>query len=188
MVALLVVVLVLILLGGWLIGVYNSIVTKRNAVQNAWAQIDTVLKRKANLIPDLVAMVKEYMRHENELLTRITEARASLLRAAESKDVEAAAKADAELRRNLLALFNSVTEAYPDLKANAQFDGMREEVIHTENLVTEARRAYNDHVTIYHNALDTFPGLLLAGRFERAKFFEITEEERRSADTSLVKF
>lgn len=156
---------------------YNRLVALRNRVQNAWAQIDVQLKRRTDLIPNLVETVKGYAAHEKEVLARVTEARSALMRA---KTPAEAAEADNMLTGTLKTLF-AVSEAYPELKANQNFMMLQEELAGTENKIAYARQAYNDSVLQYHNALQSFPSNLLAGLFgfKPTEYFNVTDEASR---------
>lgn len=157
---------------------YNRLVALRNRVQNAWAQIDVQLKRRTDLIPNLVETVKGYAAHEKEVLARVTEARSALMRA---KTPAEAAEADNMLTGTLKTLF-AVSEAYPELKANQNFMMLQEELAGTENKIAYARQAYNDSVLQYHNALQSFPSNLLAGLFgfKPTEYFNVTDEASRA--------
>lgn len=156
---------------------YNRLVGLRNRVENAWAQIDVQLRRRADLIPNLVETVKGYASHEKETLQRVTEARTALMNA---KTPAEAAEADNLLSGTLKSLF-AVSEAYPELKANQNFMMLQEELAGTENKVAYARQAYNDGVLQYHNALQTFPSNLVAGAFgfRATEYFTAPEDEVR---------
>lgn len=155
---------------------YNRLVRFRNQVQNAWSQIDVQLRRRADLIPNLVETVKGYASHEQEVLQKVTEARTSLMNAQTPGE---AAEADNLLTGTLKSLF-AVSEAYPELKANQNFAMLQEELAGTENKVAYARQAYNDGVLRYHNGLETFPSNVLAGLFgfKRTEYFTAPEEAR----------
>jgi LemA protein len=176
LIALIVVAVVLI---GWLIGAYNSLVQLRNQLDNAWAQIDVQLKRRYDLIPNLVETVKGYAKHERETLERVIQARNM---AVSAKGVGERAEAENMLTGALKSLF-AVAEAYPDLKANQNFLRLQEELTSTENKVSFARQFYNDNVMTYNTAIQTFPTLLIAGMFQFTKrdFFEVKGGPEREA-------
>ena len=157
--------------------IYNSLVRLRNQVKNAWSQIDVQLKRRHDLIPNLIETVKGYMTHERETLENITKARSA---AVEASSVADKSKAETELS-GALGKFNLVVENYPDLKANQNFLELQEELTSTENKISFARQAYNDQVLFYNNKIEMFPSNILAGMFNFTKeeFFEIEIEGER---------
>jgi len=138
---------------------YNEFIRSENRIDNAWAQIDVQLQRRAELIPNLMETVKGYMKHEREVLENVTKARAALMGAGSPQ-----AKMQAEgLLESALGRLFAVAEAYPDLKANTNFLQFQDELAHTENKISFARQAYNDAVLNYNNAVETFPGNIIAG-------------------------
>lgn len=155
------------------IGIYNSLVRLRNQVKNAWSQIDVQLKRRHDLIPNLMETVKGYMKHERETLENITNARS---RAMSAETVGDKAKAEGELN-GAMSKFFLVVENYPDLKANQNFLALQEELTSTENKISYSRQAYNDQVLFYNNKIEVFPSNIIAGmfNFKQSEFFEITE-------------
>ena len=159
------------------ISMYNSLVRLRNQVKNAWSQIDVQLKRRHDLIPNLIETVKGYMHHERETLESITKARSQ---AVEAESVGEKAKAEGELTR-ALGKFNLVVENYPDLKANQNFLSLQEELTSTENKISFARQAYNDQVLFYNNKIQMFPSNIIAGmfNFKEEEFFEIEDEKEK---------
>jgi LemA protein len=175
------VVVVLALL--FVMGTYNSLVQLRNRVSDQWSQIDVQLKRRADLIPNLVETVKGYASHESETLEAVINARNSFKSAATP---EAEMKASGELTQAIGRLF-AVAEAYPDLKANQNFIQLQSELSGLEEKIAYARQFYNDSVLTYKNKLEMFPSNIVAGmfRFEPKPFFEV-EEAARVAPT--VKF
>ena len=150
---------------------YNGLVRARNTVDNAWSQIDVQLKRRLDLIPNLVETVKGYATHEQRTFDAVISARNSALAAPSAPGPQAAA--DNAVSGALRQLF-ALSEAYPDLKANQNFLALHEELTATESRVAYARQFYNDSVLSYHNKLDTFPTVLVAklGSFTRREFFE----------------
>lgn len=162
------------------IAIYNGLVTRRNAYRNAYSQIDVQLKRRHDLVPNLVETAKGYLRHERETLEAVVAARngaAAAARAAaanpgDPQAMSAVAGAEGALT-GVLHRFLAVAEAYPDLKANTNMLALQEELTSTENRISFARQAYNDAVMAYNNARETFPGVLLAGRFPAATLFEL---------------
>ena len=181
-------VIVLIVIGGlvligllWMWGAYNSLVRLRNQVQNAWSQIDVQLKRRWDLIPNLVETVKGYTQHEAGTLQRVTEARTAAQKAA-GQGVAQRAQAEGELSAALGRLM-VVVEAYPDLKANQNYLALQEELTSTENRIGFARQFYNDGVMQFNNQTQMFPTNIVAGmfNFKGAEFFELKDEAAREA-------
>ncbi len=163
----------------WIMGMYNSLIRLRNQVKNAWAQIDVQLKRRHDLIPNLVETAKGYMKHERETLEAITDARSHAVEASGS-GVANQAKAEGELN-GALSRFMLVVENYPDLKANQNFLSLQEELSSTENKVSFARQFYNDQVLSFNTKIESVPTNIIAGmfNFKQAEFFEIEDTEER---------
>ncbi len=159
------------------IGMYNSLVQLRNRVKNAWSQIDVQLKRRHDLIPNLVETAKGYMQHERETLSAITDARS---RAMGVEGVAAKGKAETQLS-GALSKFMLVVENYPDVKANQNFLALQEELTSTENKIAFSRQSYNDSVLFFNNKIQMFPSNLIANMFNFAEeeFFEIEDEAER---------
>jgi len=174
------VVLVIIL---WIVIVYNSLVKLKKRVQNAWAQIDVQLKRRSDLIPNLVNSVKGYMKFERDTLERIMAARA---KAVSGTDVEERMKAEGEISGLLGRLF-ALVENYPELKANQNVSNLMEELRNTEDKIAYARQFYNDIVMRYNTKLEVFPSNLIAGMFgfKAHSFFEAPETDRKGVDVDL---
>jgi LemA protein len=168
-------------LGLWVMGIYNSLVRLRNAVKNAWSQIDVQLKRRHDLIPNLVETVKGYMDHERGTLEAVTKAR-NLAQQASGGGVGEQAQAESQLSQ-ALSNFYVVVEQYPDLKANQNFMALQEELTSTENKIGFARQAYNDQVMHFNNQTQMFPSNLVAGmfNFDEEEFFEIELPQEREA-------
>ncbi|MEN8191195.1 MAG: LemA family protein [Bacteroidota bacterium] len=166
------------------VSIYNSLVRLRNQVKNAWSQIDVQLKRRHNLIPNLIETVKGYMTHERDTLENITKARSA---AVDASSIADKSKAESQLS-GALGKFNLVVENYPDLKANQNFLSLQEELTSTENKISFARQSYNDQVLFYNNKIEMFPSNILAGmyNFSKEEFFEIEIEEER--EVPKVKF
>lgn len=166
-------------LAGWLIGMYNGLVRLRNAMRNAWSQIDVQLKRRHDLIPNLVETAKGYMQHERETLENVTQAR-NLAQQASGGSVGDQANAENQLSQALSNFF-VVVESYPDLKANQNFMQVQEELTSTENKISFARQAYNDATMQYNNKTEMFPTNIVAGmfNFKRGEFFEIEDATER---------
>jgi LemA protein len=181
---------VALLLGFWLIGAYNGLVTLRNRFKNAFAQIDVQLKRRYDLIPNLVETAKGYLKHERETLEAVIQARNIAATAAKAA---AANPADAAAMKGLLGAESGlagalsrlmvVSEAYPDLKANQNMMQLTEELTSTENKISFARQAYNDAVTTYNTTRERFPTNLIAGifNFAEAALFQVENAAEREA-------
>jgi len=172
----------------FVIGIYNKLVTQRNRVKNAFAQIDVQLTRRHDLIPNLVEAVKGYMSHERETLEAVITARnaaSSSLDAAKMDPSNAAAMkklgASEGMLGSALGRLFALSEAYPDLKANQNMMQFQEELSSTENKVAFSRQAFNDSVLSYNNAVESFPNSVIAGmfNFDAASFFEIEADEKR---------
>jgi len=160
---------------------YNGLVKLRNQVKNAWAQIDVQLKRRYDLIPNLMETVKGYMKHERETMEAVTNAR-NLAQKISDSGAAARSKAEAELSTALGRLL-AVAENYPDLKANQNFLALQEELASTENKISFARQFYNDSVLNYNNKIQMFPSNIVAGMsgFKTGEFFEVTAVNEREA-------
>ena len=172
----------------YVVGIYNTLVNKRNQVKNAFAQIDVQLTRRHDLIPNLVEAVKGYMAHERETLEAVINARnaaASSLDAAKLDPSNADAikqlGASEGLLGNALGRLFALSEAYPDLKANQNMMQFQEELSSTENKIAFSRQAFNDSVMTYNNAVENFPNSIIAGmfNFQASSFLEIESEEKR---------
>ncbi len=193
MVALLVIVGVVVVAAVLAISIYNGLVTRRNAYKNAFSQIDVQLKRRHDLIPNLVETAKGYMSHERGTLEAVvaarnaatTAARAAAANPGDPGAMATLAGAEGALT-GVLTRFMALAEAYPDLKANQNMLALQEELSSTENRISFARQAFNDAVMDYNNARETFPGVLLAGGFPPATSFEIQAPAEREAPA--VKF
>jgi LemA protein len=169
----------LLLIVLWFIAIYNGLVRRRNQKDNAWSQIDVQLKRRHELIPRLVETVKGYMKHEQEVLTAVTEARAAAV-SSEGKGPAASSPVE-NLLTAALGRLMVLVENYPDLKANQNFLALQEELVSTENRIGFARQAYNDAATRYNNAREVFPANLISGGFPRADLFQIEMASERAA-------
>ena len=150
------------------IALYNNLVKLRNMVDNAWAQVDVQLQRRLDLIPNLVETVKGYAAHERGTLDEVISARANVM---DAKTPEAKMAAENALTGTLKSLF-AVAEAYPDLKANANFQQLQNRLADTEDKISYMRQSYNDTVMKYNTAIQTFPGMLLAGSFKPRESFD----------------
>ena len=193
MVALIVIAVIAVLIVVWGIGQYNRVIRAKNGVTNAWSQIDVQLKRRKDLIPQLVETVKGYARHESATLEEVTRMRTAAAKANEaasnaigSNSAEAEDAAEKAMR-NLTLAVNAVTEAYPDLKANENFAKLQEELAHTENQVAFARQAYNDQVMDLNTMVESFPSSLFASMagVKQASSFTISDEDREAPKVSF---
>ncbi|KAF5062701.1 LemA family protein [Methanobacterium aggregans] len=167
------VIILLILIG--VVVLYNSLVQLRNRVKNAWAQIDVQLKRRTDLIPNLVETVKGYAKHEKTTFEEVTAARSNLMNA---KTVAENQEANNQLTGALKTLF-AVAENYPELKANENFRDLQAQLSQTEDKIAYSRQFYNDTVLMYNNKCQMFPSNILASafNFKEAEFFEVAESE-----------
>lgn len=170
---------VIVVLAILIVSAYNGLVTRRNRVRNAWAQIDVQLKRRHDLIPNLVDTAKAYMTHERGVLDEVTEARARAISA--GNNVADRAQAENVLTGAMRSLF-AVAENYPELKANENMLALQEELSSTENRVGFSRQAYNDAVMEYNTARETFPTSTIAGAFgfRAEELFTLTDEAERA--------
>ena len=173
-----IVVIVAVVLVLIFIGMFNSLVRLRNQVKNAWAQIDVQLKRRHDLIPNLIETAKGYMKHERETLEHITQARSGAMSA---QTVGDKSKAEGALSGAMGNFFLAV-ENYPDLKANQNFLSLQEELSSTENKIAFSRQAYNDQVLFYNNKIQMFPSNMIAGMFsfQQSEFFELEDVKERA--------
>lgn len=180
---LLIIIVVLVLLVLYVISTYNTLVGLKNKVKDGWSQIEVVLKRRADLIPNLVETVKGYAKHEEGTLTAVIEARN---KAVSATTPEEAMKADGEVTQALSRLF-ALTESYPELKANQNFLDLQKSLEEAENKITYSRQFYNDNVLNYNNKTEMFPSNIVASifKFEKFKFFEASEQDR---ETPKVQF
>ncbi len=184
MTTLIIIVAVVVVLLILVIGIYNALIRRRNQVDNAWSQIDVQLKRRHDLIPNLVETAKGYMQHERQTFEAITQARSQAMGA---KNVSEASKAEGTLGE-ALSKFMLVVENYPDLKANQNFLSLQEELTSTENKISFARQSYNDQVLFFNNKIQMFPSNIIANMFNFGKrdFFEIeTPAEREVPKVSF---
>jgi len=167
---------IVIVVALFVIGLYNRFVSLRNRIDNQWAQLDVQLRRRYDLIPNLVETVKGYASHERETFERVTAARNA---GAAAQTVQEQAQAENMLTQALRQLF-AVAEAYPELRANENFQQLQAELTNTEGQIATARQIYNDVVLMYNNAIQTFPGVLFAGMFGFGprQFLEIEAESR----------
>lgn len=171
---------VIIFIGVFAISLYNRLVRGRNEVKNAWSAIDVQLKRRHDLIPNLIDVVKGYASHERQTLDAVTKARQDAIKS--SANIEARAKAENALSTSLRSLL-ALSEAYPNIKANESFIALQSELMATENKIGFARQYYNDNVLRYNNRVETFPGNIVAGmyNFKIASFFQLEKAGEREA-------
>jgi len=169
---------VIVVLALFIWSLYNGLIRLKNNIENAWAQIDVQLKRRADLIPNLVETVKGYAKHEKSVFENVTKARAALMNAT---TVEGKAKASNQLSATLKTLF-AVSENYPKLRANENFLQLQEELSGTESKVAYARQHYNDMVMVFNTKIEVFPNNIFAKQlnFSRKPLFEAAESERKA--------
>jgi len=175
---------IVVVIGLWFLMTYNGLIAFRNQVKNAWAQIDVQLKRRHDLIPNIVETVKGYAKHESGTFEAVVKARTA---AVQANGVDAKAKAEGELS-GVLSRLMAVAEAYPDLKANQNFLALQEELASTENKIAFSRQAYNDQVMIYNTKIQVVPSNIVAnvGGFTAMELFELKDNAQREAPA--VKF
>jgi len=174
-----IIVVIVVVLAGILVAHYNKLVRLRNRAENAWAQVDVQLRRRYDLIPNLVEAVKGYAAHERETFEEVTKARTA---AQQAKGVEEQAQAENLLTQAIGRLF-AVAEAYPELRATENFQQLQAQLADTEQKIAIARQVYNDAVLTYDNALETVPTNIVAGvfNFEPREYFEVEEPAVREA-------
>ncbi|MDD5508593.1 MAG: LemA family protein [Bacteroidales bacterium] len=167
----LIVLAIIVVIALYVVGLYNGLIRLRNQVKNAWAQIEVQLKRRHDLIPNLIETVKGYMKHERETLESVTNARTAAMGA---RTVGEKAKAESQLT-GALGQLRIAVEAYPDLKASQNFLALQEELTSTENKISFSRQSYNDQVLMYNNKIQMFPSNIIAGmfNFKQEEFFEV---------------
>ena len=168
---------IIVVIGFYLVSIYNSLIGLRNRVKNAWSQIDVQLKRRHDLIPNLIETVKGYMTHERQIMENITKYRSQAM---EANTVGEKAQAEG-LLSGALGQLRVQVENYPDLKANQNFLALQEELTSTENKISYARQAYNDQVLFYNNKIQMFPSNIVAGMFsfKEEEFFEIEDQKEK---------
>ncbi len=164
----------------WIIAAYNGLITLKNRTGEAWSDIDVQLKRRYDLIPNLVNTVKGYAAHETGVFQKVTEARANALNAEKSGDIAGSAKAENMLSGALKSLF-AVAEAYPDLKANQNFLDLQQQLADTEDKIQASRRFYNGNVRDFNTKQEVFPTNMISNMFgfKKAEFFEIENEAEK---------
>ena len=182
MYAALILLVVIVLLVLALVGVYNSFIAKRNQVRNIASTVDTQLKKRYDLIPNLVSATREYMSHESAVLTRVSELRSQAISASSNADKF---RLNSEISA-LLGQIRIAVEAYPNLKANESFAKLQNALGECEEQISAARRAYNGAVTVYNNACEMFPTNIIASvfNFVKAEFFAASEQEKQAPNVS----
>ena len=180
MIPLIIVIIIVVILVGYVIVAYNGLVRSKNQIENAWSQIDVQLKRRIDLIPNLVETVKGYAAHERETLDAVISARNAAMAAPDTPPAQA--EADNVLSGALRQLF-ALSEAYPDLKANQNFLELQRELTNTEDRLQRSRRFYNGNVRELNTRIEVFPSNILAGMFgfEKREYFEIEDPAVREA-------
>ena len=178
MIALLVILAIIIVIAIYGISIYNGLQCKKVRVDETWSQIDVQLKRRNDLIPNLVSTVKGYTKHEADVLTNITKARSGLL---DARTCSEKAKYDSRLTQGIQSLI-AVSENYPDLKANASYQQLISELTNTEDKISYARGLYNNTVSAYNEAIVVFPASVIAGvcHFSSADYFKVDESDRQA--------
>lgn len=181
--AFIIIIVVVVAIAFWLVAIYNGLIKLRNRVDEAWSDIDVQLKRRYDLIPNLINTVKGYASHEKETFQNVTEARA---RAMGAKDPKEQAQAENMLSDTLKSLF-AVSEAYPELKANTNFLELQRELTDTEDKIQASRRFYNGNVRDFNTKIQVFPNNMLVGMFsfKAYEFFEADEAERENVDVQF---
>ncbi len=187
MLALYILIGVLVLTGLWLVGAYNGLVTLRNRTKEAWSDIDVQLKRRHDLIPNLLESVKGFMTHERTLLENITKARSTAMTAQASGNTTELGKAETALS-SMMGSLRVAVEAYPDLKANQNMAQLMDELSDTENKIQASRRFYNGQVRDFNTKMEHFPTNMIASslNFQKFDFFQISDEKER--ENVQVKF
>jgi len=180
MTILIVLLVIIAILAMMLIGMYNSLIKLKNRVEEAWSDIDVQLKRRYDLIPNLIETVKGYAKHESETLEKVTSARTQAMSAQAGGDAKAQAEAENMLSGALKSIF-ALSENYPDLKANTNFLELQRELSDTENKIQSSRRFYNGNVRDFNTKVQVFPTNLIANflGFKERDFFEISDEKER---------
>ena len=180
---LIILVAVIVIVGVYILAMYNGLITTRNRVKESWSGIDVQLKRRTDLIPNLIETVKGYAKHEKSVFENVTKARSALLGAKSAKD---AAQADNILTGALKSLF-AVAEDYPDLRASENFKSLQDELSDTETKIAASRQFYNSNVLDFNTKIQVFPNSIIANlfRFEASEFFEAGEEDKKSVKVNF---
>ena len=179
MIAVWIIIAIVVIIILWLIAIYNRLVTLKNRTDEAWSDIDVQLKRRYDLIPNLIETVKGYAAHEQGTLQKVIDARSAAMTA--GGNLETKAKAENALSATLKSIF-ALAESYPDLKANQNFMKLQDELSDTENKIQAARRFYNGNARDFNIAIEVFPNNFINGmlRFKKYDFFEASEEEKQN--------
>ncbi|MUH59611.1 LemA family protein [Bifidobacterium canis] len=178
-----IVIAIIVVLVIWVISMYNGLVTMRNRVSNGWAQVDVLLKQRADLIPNLVETVKGYAGHESNVFTRVTQARAGVIAAANNPNTTLEQRAAAEQQlSNAMVNLRATAEAYPDLKANQNFMDLQQKLAGLEDKIAYGRQFYNDVVLKYNNKIMQVPTNIIANMFHfmPAQYFNVDEQTRQN--------
>lgn len=180
---LLIIIILVVVIGVFVASIYNSLITLRQRTEEAWSDIDVQLKRRYDLIPNLIETVKGYASHEKEVFENVTKARSNAMQA---QGTESQAEAENMLSGTLKSLF-AVAESYPELKANENFLELQRELTDTENKIQASRRFYNSTVMAFNTKIEVFPSNFIAGNFGFTKkdYFEIEETEREPVKVSF---
>ena len=182
-IGLILIIIIVVLFIAIYVGYYNRIIRLENRIDNSWAQIDVQLRRRAELIPNLMETVKGYMKHEKEVLENVTKARSAIMSA---KTPQENIDADNMLTGALKSLF-AVAENYPDLKANQNFLNLQDELTNTENKISYSRQHYNDSILVFNNIIETWPGKFFAARMSK-KTREMLQIPEATREVPKVKF
>ena len=183
----LLILLVVIAFVFYTISIYNSLVRLKNDIDKAWANIDVLLKQRHDELPKLIEVCKQYMKYEQETLEKVMQARASVAGARERGDVGAVGTAEAQLRLGLGALY-AVAEAYPDLKANENFQHLQHRISGLENAIADRREFYNESVNLNNVRIEQFPDVIVANMFKFGpkEMLDFSEEEKRDVDVKAL--
>ncbi|MGE5625937.1 MAG: LemA family protein [Bacillota bacterium] len=178
---------VIVVVAIYVIMVFNGLVSLKNNVKKAWANIDVLLKQRHDELPKLVETCKQYMNYERDTLEKVMQARAGVQQARESGDIGALGPAEAQLRAVVGKLY-AVAEAYPQLKANESFQQLQGRITGLENAIADRREFYNDSVNLYNTGIQQFPGVLFARQFGfmPASLLEFAEEEKKDVDMKAL--
>ena len=186
MIPLYIILAVLVVLIAWIVVLYNGLIKLRNRTKEGWSDIDVQLKRRHDLIPNLIESVKGYMKHERELLEKVTQYRSQAMDAQEKGDTKKLAETE-NMLGSALGKLQIAVEAYPELKANENVSQLMDELSDTENKIQASRRFYNGQVRDFNTKIETFPNNLVAGflKFTKFEFFEANKEERKNVKVKL---
>ncbi|MEH6502525.1 MAG: LemA family protein [Cycloclasticus sp.] len=175
---------VIVVLAGYGVALYNSLVSLKHSVSKAWSNIDVLLKQRHDELPKLVETCKQYMKHEQQTLEKVMQARSGVSSALGESDVAALGQAETKMRQGLMNLF-AVAEAYPDLKANESFQALQQRISQLENNIADRREFYNASVNLNNVRIEQFPDLLIAGFFNFKSFDLLEFEEAAISDVSV---